>query len=50
MIVSVNRMPVNSVAEFDEAAANAKGSTLLKIIHQGQAIFVVVPPEGGDSD
>jgi serine protease Do len=50
VIVSVNRMPVNSVAEFDEAAAHAKGSTLLRIIHQGQAIFVVVPPEGGDSD
>ena len=50
VIVSVNRMPVNSVAEFDEAAASAKGNTLLRIIHEGQAIFVVVPPEGGDND
>jgi hypothetical protein len=34
--LSVNHKPVNSVADFDAAAAGSKGSTLLKTIHLGQ--------------
>jgi serine protease Do len=49
VIVSVSHKPVNSVAEFDSAAA-ATSSTLLRIIHDGQASFIVIPEEGGDSE
>jgi serine protease Do len=47
VILSVNRVPVNSVADFDKMAAQAKGSTLLRIMHDGQAMFIVVSPESG---
>jgi serine protease Do len=50
VIVSVSHKPVNSVAEFDSAAAAATSSTLLRIIHDGQASFIVIPEEGGDSE
>lgn len=38
IILSVNRQPVNSVADFNRLAAEAKGRTLLRIIHGGQPI------------
>jgi serine protease Do len=46
VILSVDRQPVNSVADFNKLAADAKGKTLLRVIHQGQAIFVVISAEG----
>jgi serine protease Do len=49
VIVSVNRVPVNSVADFDKLAGEAKGPTLLRIIHDGQGAFIVVSP-GSESD
>jgi len=47
VILSVNRVPVNSVADFNKLAAEAKGSTLLRIMHEGQGVFIVVSPESG---
>ncbi|HEX4076794.1 MAG TPA: DegQ family serine endoprotease [Candidatus Acidoferrales bacterium] len=49
VILSINQQPVNSAADFDKLAAEAKGRTLLRIIHQGQALFVVVSPEEPDN-
>jgi serine protease Do len=50
VILSVNRHPVNSVAEFNNLAAEVKGPALLRIYHQGQALFVVISPENEDGD
>jgi serine protease Do len=49
LIMSVNRHDVNSVADFNKLAAEAKGRTLLRIMHGGQASFVVISPDRGDS-
>jgi serine protease Do len=51
LIESINRQPVNSVADFERRAVEAKGDTLLRINHQGNGIFIVVSPtpeEGGN--
>ena len=50
VIESVNRRPVNNVAEFNRLATEAKGQTLLRVNRQGQGTFVVVNPgsDGGD--
>jgi serine protease Do len=51
LIESINRQPVNSVADFERMAVEAKGDTLLRINHQGNGIFIVVSPtpeEGGN--
>jgi serine protease Do len=48
VILSVNQQPVNSVAEFHKLAAEAKGQTLLRVLHQGSAAFVVIPDERGE--
>jgi Do/DeqQ family serine protease len=45
-ILSIDHHDVNSVADFNKFAAEAKGKALLRIIHQGQAIFEVIPAEG----
>jgi serine protease Do len=47
VVVSINRHEVNSVADFNKLASEAKGQTLLRVIHEGQAVFVVIPPETG---
>ncbi|HEY4903969.1 MAG TPA: hypothetical protein VIH89_10895 [Candidatus Sulfotelmatobacter sp.] len=39
--------PRNTVADFNKLAAEAKGSTLLRITHDGQGMFMVVWPETG---
>jgi len=39
--------PRNTVADFNKLAAEAKGSTLLRIMHDGQGMFMVVWPESG---
>ena len=50
VIESVNRQPVHNVMEFNRAASQAKGQTLLRINRQGTGIFVVISPdEGGDN-
>ena len=46
VISSIDHHDVSSVADFNKFAAEAKGKTLLRIIHQGQAIFVVISAEG----
>ena len=45
IIMSINRHDVNSVADFNRLAAEAKGQTLLRIMRQGQAAFVVIPEQ-----
>jgi serine protease Do len=52
VIETINRHPVNSVADFNRLAAEAKGQTLLRINRQGNGIFVVITPgdSGGDEN
>jgi serine protease Do len=45
IIMSINRHDVNSVADFNKLAADAKGQTLLRVMRQGQAAFVVIPDQ-----
>jgi serine protease Do len=45
VILSINHHDVNSVADFNKLAAEAKGQTLLRIMRQGQAAFVVIPDQ-----
>jgi hypothetical protein len=39
--------PRNTAADFNKLAAEAKGSTLLRIMHDGQGMFMVVSPQTG---
>jgi serine protease Do len=49
VIESINRHPVNSAADFNRLAAEAKGQTLLRVDRQGAGgAFVVISP--GDSE
>jgi serine protease Do len=50
VIESINRHPVNTAADFNRYAAEAKGETLLRINRQGNGAFVVINPSdsGGD--
>jgi Do/DeqQ family serine protease len=50
VIESVNRQPVNSVADFNRLAAQAKGDTLLRINQQGSSAFIVISPNSGGGD
>jgi hypothetical protein len=43
----VTMQPRNTVVDFNKLAAEAKGSTLLRIMHDGQGMFMVVSPETG---
>ena len=45
IILSINHHDVSSVTDFNRLAAQAKGQTLLRVLHQGEAVFVVIPPE-----
>ena len=45
ILLSVNHQMVNSVADFNNLAAEAKGQILLRIVHQGETLFVVISPE-----
>jgi serine protease Do len=52
VIEAINRHSVNSVADFNRLAAEAKGQVLLRINRQGNGLFVVISPgdsEGGDN-
>jgi len=46
--VIINRLDVNSVADFDKLAAEAPGRVLLRIIRHGEAAFVVT--SSGEND
>jgi Do/DeqQ family serine protease len=52
VIASINRHPVNTVADFDRWAAEAKGQTLLRVNRQGNGAYVVINPteNGGDDN
>jgi len=54
VIESINRHPVNSVAEFDRWAAQARGETLLRVNRGGEGQFIVISPgssdQGGDDE
>jgi serine protease Do len=45
VILSINHHDVNSVADFNKLAAEAKGQTLLRIMRDGQAAFMVIPDQ-----
>ena len=46
VIQSINRQPIDSVAEFNRLAAQARGEILLRVNRQGSSAFVVLPPDG----
>jgi serine protease Do len=48
VIESVDKQPVNSVADFNRLAAQAKGDTLLRVNVNGESRFIVISPNGGD--
>ena len=51
VIEQINRHSVNSVADFNRLAAEAKGQTLLRINRQGNGAFIVIGPgDNGDDD
>jgi Do/DeqQ family serine protease len=52
VIEGINRHPVNSVSDFNRWAAEAKGQTLLRVVRQGNGVYVVISPSdsGGDDN
>jgi serine protease Do len=52
VIEGINRHPVNSVSDFNRWAAEAKGQTLLRVVRQGNGLYVVISPSdsGGDDN
>jgi serine protease Do len=52
VIESINRHAINSVADFDRWAQEAKGQTLLRINRQGNGAYIVITPgdNGGDDN
>ncbi len=46
VIASINRQPVHNVQDFNRLAAQATGQTLLRVIHQGEGMYVVISPGG----
>jgi serine protease Do len=49
VIESINRQPVNSMADFNRLAAGAKGDVLLRVNRQGNSAYVVISPSGDDN-
>ena len=49
VIESINRQPVQNIADFNRLAAAAKGQTLLRVNRQGQSFFIVITPGEDDS-
>ncbi len=47
VIQSVNRQPVDTVADFNRLAAQARDEILLRVNRQGSSAFVVLSPDGG---
>ncbi len=50
VIQSINRQPIHNVEDFNRVAATAKGQVLLRVIHQGEGMFVVISPGPGDGN
>jgi len=50
VIQSINRQPVNSVAEFNRLASGARGDVLLRVNRQGNSAYVVVSSNGSGDD
>jgi serine protease Do len=50
VIEGINRHAVNSIADFNRWAAEAKGQTLLRINRQGNGAYVVITPGDSGSD
>jgi serine protease Do len=50
VIEFINRHPINSVADFNRWAAEAKGQTLLRINRQGNGMFIVITPGETEGD
>jgi serine protease Do len=50
VIEEINHHRVNSVADFERLAAEAKGDTLLRINRQGNGAFIVVSPNADGED
>jgi len=49
VIESINRQPVRNTTDFNKLAAEAKGRSLLRVIRQGQGLFVVITPGSNDN-
>jgi len=47
VIESINRQPVHNVNDFNKLAGEAKGQVLLRVVHQGQPMFIVISPGPG---
>ena len=51
VIQAINHQPVNSAADFARLAAAAKADVLLRIVRQGNGLFVVLSPiEAGEGE
>ncbi|MHB2015478.1 MAG: DegQ family serine endoprotease [Candidatus Xenobia bacterium] len=46
-ILSINHQPVNSVDDFNKLAAAAKGDVLMRVLHGGAAMYVVLSNNAG---
>jgi serine protease Do len=46
LILSVNQQPVANAAAFNQVAGSTSGQVLLQLVHQGNAMFVVLTPGG----
>lgn len=47
VIMDINRQPVRNVSDFNRLAAQATGTTLLRIVHHGQPMFIAIAPGSG---
>ncbi|MGH9352711.1 MAG: Do family serine endopeptidase [Terriglobia bacterium] len=47
VIMEINRQPVHNVAEFNHLASEAKGRTLLRVVRQGEPMYIVITPGSG---
>jgi len=50
VIESINRHAINTLADFDRWAREAKGQTLLRINRQGNGAYVVITPGDNEGD
>ncbi len=50
VIMSINRHPVESVAEFNRLTSQATGEVLLRVNRQGVSDFIVISPNDGGDD
>jgi serine protease Do len=50
VIEGINRHPVQTVADFNRLAAEAKSDTLLRVFSGNNSAFIVISPNGDDGD